>query len=116
MEMHQIRYFLAAARTLSFTRAAEECHVSQPALTAATKKLEAELGSPLFFREANGLQLTAFGRQMTPLLEQISARTEAASAAARASRRRGRSQRGPHCRTRRRTGSGQFECRHPQPV
>jgi len=82
MEMHQVRYFLAAARTLSFTRAAEECHVSQPALTAATKKLEAELGSPLFFREANRLQITAFGRQMTPLLEQISARTEAASAAA----------------------------------
>jgi DNA-binding transcriptional LysR family regulator len=46
------------------------------------KKLEAELGSPLFFREANRLQLTAFGRQMTPLLEQISARTEAAAAAA----------------------------------
>ena len=43
MEMHQIRYFLAAAKTLSFTRAAELCHVTQPALTAAIKKLEGRL-------------------------------------------------------------------------
>jgi len=33
MEMHQVRYFLAVADTLNFTRAAEQCHVSQPALT-----------------------------------------------------------------------------------
>ena len=82
MEMHQIRYFLAAARTLSFTRAAETCHVSQPALTAAMKKLEAELGGPLFIREANRLLLSAFGRQMEPLLGQIADRAEAAQAAA----------------------------------
>lgn len=82
MEMHQVRYFLAAARTLSFTRAAEACHVSQPALTAAMKKLEAELGGALFIREANRLQLSAFGRQMEPLLAQIAERTEAAHAAA----------------------------------
>ncbi len=82
MEMHQIRYFLAAASALSFTRAAEACHVSQPALTAAMKKLEAELGSQLFFREANRLQLTAFGRQMAPMLAQIAERADAAAAAA----------------------------------
>ena len=35
MEMQQIRYFLALARTLNFTRAAEECNVTQPALTRA---------------------------------------------------------------------------------
>ena len=33
MEMHQIRYFLAVAETLNFTRAAERCNVSQPAMT-----------------------------------------------------------------------------------
>jgi DNA-binding transcriptional LysR family regulator len=44
MEMHQIRYFLAVARTLHFTRAAEECHVTQPALTRAIHLLEEELG------------------------------------------------------------------------
>ena len=37
MEMHQIRYFLAVAETLNFTRAAERCNVSQPALTRAVK-------------------------------------------------------------------------------
>ncbi len=41
MEMHQIRYFLAVCRAGSFTRAAEDCGISQPALTAAIKKLEA---------------------------------------------------------------------------
>ena len=44
MEMHQVRYFLAVARTLNFTRAADECNVTQPSLTRAIKQLEAELG------------------------------------------------------------------------
>jgi len=35
MEMHQVRYFLAVSDTLNFTRAAEHCNVSQPALTRA---------------------------------------------------------------------------------
>src|SRR5438477_287298 len=44
MEMHQVRYFLAVTRTLNFTRAADECNVTQPSLTRAIKKGEAELG------------------------------------------------------------------------
>ncbi len=71
MEMHQVRYFLAAAKALSFTRAAELCHVSQPALTTAIKKLEAQLGSPLFHREGRQIALTEFGRRMQPHLSQI---------------------------------------------
>ncbi len=43
MEMHQVRYFLAVSRTLNFTRAAEDCNVSQPALTRAIQQLEQEL-------------------------------------------------------------------------
>ena len=43
MEMNQVRYFLALSETLNFTRAAERCNVAQPSLTAAIKKLEAEL-------------------------------------------------------------------------
>jgi DNA-binding transcriptional LysR family regulator len=82
MEMHQIRYFQAAVQALSFTRAADLCHVSQPALTAAIKKLEAELGGGLFFREGNRLKLTDFGRRMAPLMGQILERTEAAASAA----------------------------------
>ena len=82
MEMHQIRYFLAAARALSFTRAAEHCHVSQPALTTAVKKLEAELGGVLFIRESNRLQLTALGRQMEPMLAQVLNCADAAQNAA----------------------------------
>jgi DNA-binding transcriptional LysR family regulator len=82
VEMHQIRYFQAAARSLSFTRAAEACHVSQPAPTAAVKKLEGELGGVLFFREGNRLVLTEFGRRMAPLMSDILDRTEAAASAA----------------------------------
>lgn len=51
MELHEIRYFLALSRTLNFTRAAEACHVSQPALTRAIQKMEDELGGLLFARE-----------------------------------------------------------------
>ncbi|MBV8923345.1 LysR family transcriptional regulator [Bradyrhizobium sp.] len=69
MEMHQVRYFLAVARTLNFTRAADECNVSQPSLTRAIKQLEAELGGDLFRRE-RPTQLTELGQRMHPLLKQ----------------------------------------------
>ena len=70
MEMQQIRYFLTLARTLNFTRAAEECHVSQPALTRAVQALEAELGGQLIRRERAQSHLTELGRRMLPLLQQ----------------------------------------------
>ena len=82
MEMHQVRYFLAVARALSFTRAAEVCRVSQPALTTAIKKLEAQLGSPLFHREGRQVALTEFGRRMQPHLSQILEQEKAAEAVA----------------------------------
>jgi DNA-binding transcriptional LysR family regulator len=82
MEMHQVRYFIAAVRVLSFTRAAEQCHVSQPALTAALKKLEADLGGALFHREHNKLRLTELGRRMEPLLAEVLERADAAQSAA----------------------------------
>jgi DNA-binding transcriptional LysR family regulator len=67
--MHQVRYFLAVARTLNFTRAADECNVTQPSLTRAIKQLEAELGGDLFRRE-RPTQLTELGQRMHPLLKQ----------------------------------------------
>jgi len=78
MEMQQVRYFLALARTLNFTRAAEQSNVSQPALTRAIQQLEHELGGPLFHRERANTHLSELGRMMLPYLEQIFTQTEAA--------------------------------------
>jgi len=78
MEMHQIRYFLASARTLNFTRAAAFCNVSQPALTVAIRKLERELGEALFERRTGGLALTEFGQMVHPRLRVMAEQAEAA--------------------------------------
>lgn len=69
MEMHQVRYFLAVAETLNFTRAADECNVTQPSLTRAIKQLEAELDGDLFHRERPA-GLTELGGRMHPPLKQ----------------------------------------------
>src|SRR5258708_30127419 len=84
MEMHQVRYFLAVARVLNFTRAAEECNVAQPSLTRAVRQLEEELGGDLFRRERPRAIITELGERMLPLLEQcydsaVGARTLASS-------------------------------------
>lgn len=71
MEMHEVRYFLAVCDTLNFTRAAERCNVSQPSLTRAIQKLEAELGGLLFRRERSATHLTDLGQLVRPQLEQI---------------------------------------------
>lgn len=71
MEISQVRYVLAAARILNFTKAAVECNVSQPALTKSIKILEAELGAPLFHREGKRILLSDFGRSLLPHLHHI---------------------------------------------
>lgn len=76
--MHQVRYFLAVCESLNFTRAAKACNVAQPSLTKAIRKLEEELGGPLFRRERNRTHLTELGRIVRPHLERI---TEAAAGA-----------------------------------
>jgi DNA-binding transcriptional LysR family regulator len=68
--MQQVRYFLALANTLNFTRAAEQCNVTQPALTRAIKGLEDELGGELIRREGRLSHLTELGQRMLPLLQQ----------------------------------------------
>lgn len=70
MELHQVRYFLSVVRTLNFTRAAEECNVSQPSLSRAIRLLEGELGGDLFRRERPVAQLTSLGQFMLPHLQQ----------------------------------------------
>lgn len=76
VEMHQISYFLQVAQTLNVTRAAEELHVSQPALSRQIKLLEDELGTLLFERLPQGLKLTPAGLALLPHLAAILARIE----------------------------------------
>ena len=84
MELHQIRYFLALGETLNFTKAAEVCHITQPALTRAIRNMEEELGGLLFSRERNNTHLTELGRLIEPHLAEIMARAgEAKQTAAR---------------------------------
>jgi DNA-binding transcriptional LysR family regulator len=78
MEMHQIRYFLAACETLNFTRAAERCDVAVPSLTRAIHALEEELGGQLFRRERHLTHLTDLGRLMQQHFSVAHNATEAA--------------------------------------
>jgi len=82
VELHQIRYFLALARSLNFTRAAEHCNVTQPALTKAVQKLEQELGGGLIHRERQLTQLTDLGKLVLPMLERAYAAAESVRASA----------------------------------
>lgn len=77
MELHQVRYFLALASTLNFTRAAEMCNVTQPALTKGVQKLEQELGGQLIYRERQLTHLTDLGKAVLPMLERALASTDA---------------------------------------
>jgi DNA-binding transcriptional LysR family regulator len=78
MEMAQIRYVLAAAKHLNFTRAATDCNVTQPALTKGIKALELELGVTLFHREGRRILLNDFGRSMLPHLQHIAEEADTA--------------------------------------
>lgn len=71
MDFNQVRYFLALADTLNFTRAAERCYVSQPALTQGIKRLEEELGGELVHRDGRYTELTELGRGLRAQFEQI---------------------------------------------
>jgi DNA-binding transcriptional LysR family regulator len=71
MDIHHIKYFLAVCDTLNFTRAAEQCDVTQPALSRAIQQLEDEVGGQLFRRERSLTHLTDLGRLMKPRLEEI---------------------------------------------
>ena len=63
MELHLVRHFLAVASALNFTRAAEMCNVTQPALTKGVQKLEQELGGQLIYRERQLTHLTDLGTE-----------------------------------------------------
>jgi DNA-binding transcriptional LysR family regulator len=77
MEMQQLRYIVAVARTGNFSRAAEQCHVSQPSLSQQILKLEGELGERLFDRLKREVKLTSHGeallRRAVRILEEVDA-------------------------------------------
>lgn len=75
MNLREMGYFLAASKTLHFTRAAALCGVTQPTLTRGIQKLEKEFGAPLFAREGGTTHLTALGRMVQPRIEDIVARS-----------------------------------------
>jgi LysR family transcriptional regulator, hydrogen peroxide-inducible genes activator len=66
MEMRQLRYFAAVARTGSFSQAARECRVAQPSLSQQIMKLEEEVGERLFERTQRKALLTAAGSLLLP--------------------------------------------------
>lgn len=71
MEIHQLRYFCAVARTGSFTKAATQEGVTQPSLSQQIQRLEQDLGSKLFDRLGRGLKLTEEGRALLPQATEI---------------------------------------------
>lgn len=71
MDLRQLRYFIAVSRLGSVTRAAEQCHVAQPAISIAIRNLEDELGVQLFERSHKKVSLTSTGQVFLSRAEDI---------------------------------------------
>lgn len=78
MELRQIRYFLSICEHGGFSRAAQTCGVTQPALTKAIKALEEEVGGPMFHREGRRLVLSELGQMVRPHLQRLAGEQDAA--------------------------------------
>ncbi|MFI8963479.1 LysR substrate-binding domain-containing protein [Streptomyces sp. NPDC053493] len=88
MDVHgrDLRYFLAVAEELHFTRAAERLYVSQPSLSKQIRALERQLGAPLFDRDRQGVALTDVGTALLPHARAVLAAWEEAAGAVREAR------------------------------
>lgn len=64
MNIHGLRLFSQVAKTGSFTKAAEQMRISQPAVSSQIKKFEQEIGVSLFKQHGRGIQLTVFGKEL----------------------------------------------------
>jgi DNA-binding transcriptional LysR family regulator len=87
LELRDLRYFLAVAEELNFTRAAERLHLAQQALSAAVRRLEADLGVQLFTRSTRHVALTAAGEALVEAARHVlESAAEAVDQATRAGR------------------------------
>jgi LysR family transcriptional regulator, transcription activator of glutamate synthase operon len=78
MELRHLTYFVTVAKHLNFSRAAEELHIAQPAISQQIHSLEKELGAPLFERIGRRVQLTDAGLALLPRAREILSAVEAA--------------------------------------
>jgi DNA-binding transcriptional LysR family regulator len=76
MELRQLEYFIAVAEEANFTRGAERVHVAQPGVSAQIRRLERELGQPLFDRSARTVRLTDVGAAILPYARAALASTD----------------------------------------
>ena len=87
MELRHLRYFIAVAEELHFTRAAERLHIGQPPLSHAIQQLEADVGAQLFERSKRWVRLTEAGRLFLADARRILALAESAADTARRAQR-----------------------------
>ncbi|WP_425955466.1 LysR family transcriptional regulator [Xylanimonas sp. McL0601] len=83
MELRHIRYFAGLARTLHFSRAAQQLHLTQPALSQAIRQLESEVGAKLLDRTTRQVTLTPAGQRLARDATHILAAVEESEAAVR---------------------------------